>query len=82
MNRRGFLGAILAAGCAPAIVRASSLMKVSGIIIPTTAEVIAVNGGNRLLSIEMITREALMILEKNLKFCEDVNESWDGEFCR
>lgn len=28
VNRRGFLAAILAAGCAPAIVRASSLMKV------------------------------------------------------
>lgn len=38
MNRRGFLGAILAAGCAPAIVRAESLMRVrqldSGILIP------------------------------------------------
>lgn len=29
MNRRGFLGAILAAGVAPVIVKASSLMKVS-----------------------------------------------------
>jgi len=28
MNRRGFLGAILAAGVAPAIVRAESLMKI------------------------------------------------------
>ncbi len=27
MNRRGFLGAILAAGVAPAVVRAESLMK-------------------------------------------------------
>lgn len=40
MNRRGFLGAILASGAAPAIVRASSLMPVfarldSGLLAPT-----------------------------------------------
>lgn len=39
MDRRGFLGAILAAGCAPAIVRAESLMRTfvrhdSGILMP------------------------------------------------
>lgn len=35
MNRRGFLGAILAAGVAPAIVRASSLMVVHNrIVVP------------------------------------------------
>lgn len=35
MDRRGFLGAILAAGVAPAIVRASSLMSVRGLLVPT-----------------------------------------------
>jgi hypothetical protein len=39
MNRRGFLGSILAAAVAPAIVRADSLMR---IVAPTTAEVLAV----------------------------------------
>lgn len=35
MNRRGFLGAILAAAAAPAIVRAESLMPTrSGILVP------------------------------------------------
>lgn len=57
MNRRGFLGSMLALCAAPAIVRASSLMKIapgfeeleSGIVVP----------GNQLLTIEMITNEAL-----------------------
>lgn len=35
MNRRGFLSSILIAGCAPAIVRAESLMKCNGLIVPT-----------------------------------------------
>lgn len=34
MNRRSFIGAILAAGIAPAIARADWLMKGSGIIVP------------------------------------------------
>lgn len=42
MNRRGFLSSILALGAAPAIVRAASLMPARGIVIPTTAEVMAV----------------------------------------
>ena len=43
MNRRGFLGTMLAARAAPAIVRAGSLMKVREIIIPTTGEVYDIN---------------------------------------
>jgi hypothetical protein len=39
MDRRGFLGAILAAACAPAIVRASSLMPGRAIVLPTLGEV-------------------------------------------
>lgn len=80
MNRRGFLGAILAAGAAPAIIRAESLMRVTGIIVPTTAEVVTY--GNSLLSIEMITAEALRVLEKNLKFAHAVNRSYNDQFTR
>ena len=40
MNRRGFLAGILAAGAAPAVVKAASLMKVSGIVLPTDEEVL------------------------------------------
>jgi len=41
MNRRGFMGLILGVCAAPAIVHAESLMK---IVIPTTQEVMAING--------------------------------------
>lgn len=41
MNRRGFLGAILAAASAPAIVRAESLMPTrSGILVPERPEIL------------------------------------------
>jgi len=78
MDRRGFLGAILAAGCAPAIVRASSLMK---IVVPTTVEVLEYSG-NRLLTVSMITKEALRILEENLSFCAEVNRDFDSQYKR
>lgn len=38
MNRRSFLRGILAAGAAPAIVKASALMPARGIILPTLEE--------------------------------------------
>jgi hypothetical protein len=64
MDRRGFLGAILAAGVAPAVVKAASLMPLwvrseSGLI---------VRSGNGLLTIEIITAEALKILNENFLF--------------
>ena len=42
MNRRDFLSTILITCSAPAIVRAESLMK---IVVPSTAEVLAIGGG-------------------------------------
>lgn len=38
MNRRGFLGAILAAAAAPVVVKAESLMRVKPIVLPGDAE--------------------------------------------
>lgn len=73
MNRRGFLATMLAAGAAPAIVRASSLMK---LVVPSTEEVIAINGftsglgiipNTFPLSIQMISAEMLRILKSNLE---------------
>lgn len=68
MNRRGFLGAILATACAPAIVRGGILMPVRQIALPTDEEVFAVSAtyGNTLLSPEIIARRALQILSANL----------------
>lgn len=88
MERRGFLGAMLAACAAPAIVRAASLMKVSGIVIPTDEEVFAVTrslitiGGNAnsLLTPQIIARESLRILEANLTMASKVNRHFDKQF--
>lgn len=82
MNRRGFLGSILALGAAPAIVRADSLMRIIprdiGILIgaEVTAEVMTY--GNRLLTIDQITRQALEILHKNALFVRKVNREYYG----
>lgn len=78
MNRRGFLGAILAAGIAPAVVRASSLMRLSGIIVPSTEIIVP---DNKLLTIGMITAEALKMLEENLKFASRIDVDYEREFC-
>lgn len=80
MNRRGFLGAILAAGAAPAIVHAANIMpvfmrkEVGGLLVPnyTATELV----GNRLITIEEITREALRILGPQLSFMHAINRSY------
>lgn len=45
MNRRGFLGAMLAACAAPAIVRAGSLMRINPAIVPDDRVVIITQYG-------------------------------------
>ncbi len=80
MNRRGFLGAMLAAGVSPAIVRAANIMpvfvrrEVAGLLIPET-----VSAGNTLITIEQITREALAILGPHLQLARFVREQYDRE---
>lgn len=80
MNRRGFLGAILEAGVAPAVVKASSLMPLWLPRANPYEVIVTVGGGNTLLTIEMITREALRILHKNMAFMESLNSSFYDEF--
>lgn len=72
MNRRGFLGTMLALGAAPAVVRAESLMR---IVVPTTREVMDINrldtlygwaATETLLTPTMVTREALFLLDQQL----------------
>ena len=81
MDRRGFLHGILALGVAPAIVRIGNLMPVKSIILPSTEEVIVI-AGNTLLSIDMITREALQILHKNIGFFGVINKSYEEDFSK
>jgi hypothetical protein len=78
VNRRGFLGSILAGAMAPAIVRASSLMKLapgfevaeSGLIVPA--------GDGGLLTIDQITREALRVFMAQNTFVNSVSRSYTG----
>ena len=79
MNRRSFMSAIFALGAAPAIVRADSLMR---IVVPKPAQLLAFGGmtttlgGNSLLTIEMITREALRILHAQGAFVGAINDEY------
>lgn len=82
MDRRGFLGAMLAACAAPAIVRADSLMR----IVPRDALIfhpdefgLAIHG-NRLLTIEQIVRESLRIAHQNMNFIGAINRGFDESF--
>lgn len=79
LNRRGFLGAILAAGVAPIVITTPGLlMPVRSIVMPTAPELIVF--GNTAVTYGAITREALRMLEENLVFARHVNESWDNRF--
>lgn len=78
MNRRGFLSAILAAGVAPAVVKYANIMPVfaraeSGLIVP-----VSVTDG--LLTVQMITRMSLEILEKNLHLQDAILHPYESEF--
>lgn len=88
MNRRGFLGAILAAGVAPAVVRAVSLMPLvtrpSGLVLPahTSLDVLYGYKAPSILTIEMITAESLRILKNNLSLAGSVDARYSDEFAR
>ena len=66
MDRRGFLSAILAAGVAPAVVKAQNIMPLfvrrGELLIPDPQILLP----SRLLTPEWITKEALRILHDNL----------------
>lgn len=70
-SRRGFLTGLAAALAAPAIVRVSSLMPVKALV-PVTGN------RNALLTIDMITREAVRLLTGPNQFLMDL-AFYDGE---
>lgn len=74
MNRRGFLGSILALGAAPAIVRADSLMRIvpSQLLVETDA----------LLSYDRITREALRVAHEKMVFLRGIEREFGGSVDR
>ncbi len=68
MQRRGFLGAMLAACAAPAIVRAGSLMRINPAIV-----------GVPMVGFDQafFTREALRIAHSRLNFIANLNREYD-----
>lgn len=65
-SRRSFLAGLF---CAPAIVRASSLMS----IVPWEEETVVLHSRNSLLTINMITREAVRLFKNSNQFLANVN---------
>jgi hypothetical protein len=70
---------MLAAGAAPAVVRASSLMpiwvprEIGPLLVTQTMD-------GTILSIEMITQEALRILHAKTAFVNTINRQYDAAF--
>lgn len=65
-SRRSFLAGLGSLLAAPAIVRAEILMPVRGIIVPT-------RNMNSLLTIEMITREAIKLFVQSNAFLQNID---------
>lgn len=88
MNRRGFLGIMLAACAAPAVVKSGSIMRIKPILLPGidfsfTSEDLTLSVEefqNRFLTPSIIAREALFILEKNLIMANSVNRKFEQQF--
>lgn len=76
-SRRGFLSGSLCLLAAPAIVRAASLM-------PIKAEVplLVINriGGNTMLTINQITREAVRLWQKSNSFIKNLELEYDATY--
>ena len=77
MNRRSFLQAILAAGIAPAVVRAASLMPVRAL---ASGLLVFHPDFFQLLTPEIITREALLMLERSLVLTGGVSYQFSQRF--
>jgi len=77
MNRRGFLtGLTSLVVAAPAIVRVSSLMPLSGFVMP--AITLDEYAGNQLLTIDMITRQAIKLFCNSNGFLREREEDFSG----
>ena len=77
-SRRGFLGGLLALAAAPAIVRASSLMPIS--VMPDEEVLQQLASRNNLLTIDMITREAVRLWKNSNEFLENLDAQYDDAF--
>lgn len=68
MERRDFLKGILAAASAPAFIKADRLMRIALPAGFSELDSGIITTGNRILTFDEITREALRVLHKNISF--------------
>lgn len=78
LSRRGLIGSLIALTAAPAIVRVESLMKLAPteIIKP---QIIPPNS-NSILTINMITKEAIKLFKNSNSFIQDVGSQYEELF--
>ena len=78
LSRRGLIGSLIALTAAPAIVRVESLMKLAPteIIKP---QIIPPNS-NSILTINMITKEAIKLFKNSDSFIQDVGSQYEELF--
>lgn len=86
LTRRGFLGGLLAVVSAPAIVRVESLMALPApakLIIPQEVlfeqASIVWQSGNNLLTVDMITREAVKLFQNSNAFIQELNAEYEKD---
>lgn len=77
LSRRGLLGALI---CAPAIVRASSLMPVKALLGFDSAIAEMITYNNSLLTIQMITREAVQHFKDKNAFIKVFRQDYEEIF--
>lgn len=87
LSRRGFLGGLLAVVSAPAIVRVENLMvlpKPVKLLLPQEVffeqAPFVWQGKNSLLTIDMITCEAIKLWSNSNVFIKAIDEQYDREF--
>lgn len=73
MDRRGFLRGLIAA---PAVVAAQNIMPVRLPLILRTPNVVVAGNFNNLLTLNMITKEAIRLFRQSNSFYEQLNKEW------
>lgn len=74
-SRRKFITGLSALIVAPAIVRVESLMPVRSLITPTI-----IKNENDILTIQMITREAVELFNKHNEFLKNIDAQYQDRF--
>jgi len=80
LSRRGLIGSLISLTAAPAIVRVESLMKLAPteIIKPQ----IILPNNNSILTINMITKEAIRLFKNSNSFIRDIDAQYSDLFER